>query len=175
MIFAKLYAHVANLASNLRLHNGTAPPIRMKNLSHSDWTSQLLAMNEELELHIRQELLDYVDKICSISKNVLDNFCQLGTNDISTFRGCLQLTAFPFRSQDCEEILPGCNLSPSGSFYRALHLSEFCSVLFSARYVFADGWLVNSQKIKKRSVSWIVNVEYHFPFSADTNPPRGTE
>ncbi len=67
-----------------------------------------------------------------VSKNVLDNFCQTGTNEISTFRGCLQLTAFPFRSQDCEEILPGCNFHPSGSFYRALHLSEFCSVLFSA-------------------------------------------
>ena len=68
---------------------------------------------------------------CHVSKNVLDNFCQLDTNEISTFRGCLQLTAFPFRSQDCEEILPGCNFRPSGSFYRALHLSEFCSVLFS--------------------------------------------
>ena len=68
---------------------------------------------------------------CQVSKIVLDYFCQTGTNEVSTFRGCLQLTAFPFRSQDCEEILPGCNFRPSGSFYRALHLSEFCSVLFS--------------------------------------------
>ncbi len=41
---------------------------------------------------------------CHVSKNVLDNFCQLDTNEISTFRGCLQLTASPFRSLDCEEI-----------------------------------------------------------------------
>ena len=73
-----------------------------------------------------------------VLKIVLDNFCQTGTNGVSTFRGCLQLTASPFRSQDCEEILPGCNFHPSGSFYRALHLSEFCSVLFSATSFIAE-------------------------------------
>lgn len=108
-----------------------------------------------------------------VSKNVLDNFCQIGTNEISTFRGCLQLTAFPFRSQDCEEILPGCNFHPSGSFYRALHLSEFCSVLFSAT---CRCWLVIARKLKTICLAdW--GVELDSALIADTNrrTPAGVD
>ena len=101
---------------------------------------------------------------CQVFQNVLDNFCQLDTNVISTFRGCLQLTVSPFQPTGCEEILPGCKSKPpwgrpSGSFYRALHLSEFRSVLFFCTKSFP---LFSSQKqtgeyqiTKKRSVSRI--------------------